>query len=55
MIIANAEYKITITERLDGNLDQPDILYPAQIQEEPVPIKGNANKYHGIRALKPKY
>ncbi|GIU13290.1 hypothetical protein TUM4641_32940 [Shewanella morhuae] len=55
MVIANAEYEITITERFDENLDQPDILYPAQIQEERAPIKGKANKYHGIRALKPKY
>ncbi|MCG9753839.1 aspartate carbamoyltransferase [Shewanella insulae] len=45
--IENAGHKITITDQLEGNLDQADILYLTRIQEERFPSQEEANKYRG--------
>lgn len=45
--IENAGHKITITEQLEGNLHQADILYLTRIQEERFPSQEEANKYRG--------
>ncbi|WP_394129679.1 aspartate carbamoyltransferase [Shewanella maritima] len=45
--IENAGHKIKITQQLEGNLDQADILYLTRIQEERFPSQDEANKYRG--------
>ncbi|WP_345868543.1 aspartate carbamoyltransferase [Shewanella algae] len=45
--IENAGHKITITDQLEGNLDQADILYLTRIQEERFPSQEEADKYRG--------
>ncbi len=45
--IENAGHKITITDQLEGNLVQADILYLTRIQEERFPSQEEADKYRG--------
>ncbi|WP_153915312.1 aspartate carbamoyltransferase [Shewanella sp. TC10] len=45
--IENAGHKITITDQLEGNLHQADILYLTRIQEERFASQDEADKYRG--------
>ncbi|MFS1439535.1 aspartate carbamoyltransferase [Shewanella sp. 10N.286.48.A6] len=45
--IENAGHQITITDQLEGNLHQADILYLTRIQEERFPSQDEADKYRG--------
>ncbi len=45
--IENAGQKITITDQLEDNLDQTDILYLTRIQEGRFPSQEKSNKYRG--------
>lgn len=40
-------HRVTITDQLEGHLDQSDILYLTRIQEERFPSQEEANKYRG--------
>ncbi len=45
--IENAGHRVTITDQLEGNLHQADILYLTRIQEERFPSQDEADKYRG--------
>ncbi|MCL1073844.1 aspartate carbamoyltransferase [Shewanella dokdonensis] len=45
--IENAGHRVTITDQLEGNLHDADILYLTRIQEERFPSQEEADKYRG--------
>ncbi|WP_298768364.1 aspartate carbamoyltransferase [uncultured Shewanella sp.] len=45
--IEKAGHRIQVTDKLEGHLDQADILYLTRIQEERFPSQEDANQYRG--------